>query len=405
MRDHLPFQNLDNEAWHRLSTHAAYAAWLLLLGGAIVGAWRWGGIDFKVYYAATRTWLQGGNPYDFAQVRAMLEATTGQSGNPYYYAPWFLFVVVPFGGLPFHVARAAWALCNGVLFWAGCRLALKALYWNPGGWRRPAVYISALYLFGWMTLRFEQAGIFIFVMLMSALVFWRRRMPWATGACLVLAVTKPQPAWIAIAALMLLGYKVFRPLVWATVTAGTALLLIAGPLTVQWFTLLFSSDARRGLVYAFGESADITAVRINTTFFDWAGSMNMPASVAQMGYVAVALIVVYFVLTTVLRSSRLSDVVSVGLVGSVLLAPYILQYDYVPLTFVLFYIYKTHRRAWPEYVVGLLLIGVFSVPLWERPISDGYWIAVLLGGALALRMLTRKNVPATANAQPASYSA
>lgn len=405
MKRHLPFQNLDSDAWYRLTTHAAHAAWLLLLGGAIVGAWLWGGVDFKVYHAATRTWLQGSNPYDFAQVRAILETITGQSGNPYYYAPWFLFAVVPFSVLPFHLARAAWALCNGLLFWSGCRLAVKVLQWNLDGWRRPAAYISALYLFGWMTLRFEQAAIFIFVMLMAALVFWQRRMPWATGVCLVLAATKPQPAWIAIAALMLFGYMVFRPVVWTTVTAGFALLLIAAPLTVQWATLLFSSDARRGLAYTFDESADVAAVRINTTFFDWAASMKMPAYIAQTGYIAIALIVIFFVFTTVFRNRSLSDVASVGLVGSVLLAPYILQYDYVPLTFVLFYIYKTHRRSLTEYAVGLLLVVVFSVPLWEQPISDGYWIALLLGGALALRLVTGENIAAPADAQPASYSA
>jgi hypothetical protein len=35
---------------------------------------------------------------------------------------------------------------------------------------------------------------------------------------------------------------------------------------------------------------------------------------------------------------------------------------------------------------GVILLGVLSVPVWERPISDGFWIVVGVTALAALRL-------------------
>lgn len=385
MMTHLPFRGLERAAWERLATVAAATAWWLSLGAAVFGAWQLGGVDFRGYYAASHVWLQGGDPYDYAQVGAVLQAVTGRVGNnPFYYPPWFLFVVAPFGGLPFQMARFVWAVLNGVLFWLGCRLAVGALGWRVTGWQRRVAYLSALYLFGWMTLRFEQAAIFVFVCLVAALVFWQRRRPWRAGLCLVLAATKPQPAWFAIGALLLYGFVTFRPVVRAAVGTLVAVLVAATVSVPGWWRALTSPTYARGLAYKLDGPDAIVARRINTTFFDWAAWLGASEAVATAGYVVLFALVTGVLLYAVRQGAGLHHVTAVGLVGSALLAPYALQYDYAPLVFVLFFVYRQYRRKSAGWIALVPIVGAMSVPLWERPMSDGYWIALFLGLALAV---------------------
>jgi drug/metabolite transporter (DMT)-like permease len=67
-----------------------------------------------------------------------------------------------------------------------------------------------------------------------------------------------------------------------------------------------------------------------------------------------------------------------------LLTPYALQYDYPPLVLALFWVYGAfpRGRSLQRWLALAVLVFVFSVPLWERPVYDGYWMLLGIAGLL-----------------------
>src|SRR3989304_9408 len=118
-----------------------------------------GGVDFGVYYAAGRIVLQGGNPYDYNQLFNEIISSTGKANNPYYYAPWFTWAVLPLALLPFKIARVVWAVINLILWVLGLKNLSKIMDWPPVGWRRWGIYTLAGIVFAWTTWSFEQVGV------------------------------------------------------------------------------------------------------------------------------------------------------------------------------------------------------------------------------------------------------
>ena len=68
------------------------------------------------------------------------------------------------------------------------------------------------------------------------------------------------------------------------------------------------------------------------------------------------------------------------LLVSFAITPYALQYDYPPLTIVLYWVMALSSRAGSIVIPALVLLLISSVLVWERPISDGYWIVIGLAG-------------------------
>jgi hypothetical protein len=84
---------------------AALAAWIMISLILAILAFAQGGVDFGVYYAAAQVALKGGNPYDYGQLAGEIVSAAGKLNNPYYYAPWFTWAMIPFTFLPFTIAR------------------------------------------------------------------------------------------------------------------------------------------------------------------------------------------------------------------------------------------------------------------------------------------------------------
>ena len=125
-------------------------------------AFVYGGVDFGVYYAAGRVVLQGGNPYDYQQLAGQIISSAGKINNPYYYAPWFTWVMLPLALLPFVVARIVWAVINFFLWNWGLFNLNKLVEWPQIGWRRWGMYLLVTFVFAWATWGSEQVGILIF---------------------------------------------------------------------------------------------------------------------------------------------------------------------------------------------------------------------------------------------------
>jgi hypothetical protein len=162
-------------------------------------------------------------------------------------------------------------------------------------------------------------------------------------------------------------------------------LLLFSTLAIRdWYEPILHGELPNGLTQVLNGPDQVTGIRINTTLLDWLRGFGLPdaiawgawglAVVASLGLLAWAwrrhVATIYLVLLSV----------ALGFV----ITPYTLQYDYPlmapALLWVLWQLPLVSRwRRW----IGLAVLALmFSVLLWESPISDGYWIALGLAGLL-----------------------
>lgn len=91
---------------------------LIAIAGGVVMAFLWArgplaGSDAFAYWTAVQRWLSG---QDIYQVIPGLDLPPSEGALPYAYAPWSLYVFLPFGLLPWEIAWFAWRVANIVLF-------------------------------------------------------------------------------------------------------------------------------------------------------------------------------------------------------------------------------------------------------------------------------------------------
>jgi hypothetical protein len=73
------------------------------------------------------------------------------------------------------------------------------------------------------------------------------------------------------------------------------------------------------------------------------------------------------------------------------ITPYALQYDFPPLTIVLFWSTALANYAASKKIPLLIISSIASVLIWERPISEGYWIVIGLCGLASWSWQVNKN--------------
>lgn len=363
---------------------ASMTLWVVATLVMAAGAFAYFGLDghdFRGYFAAAMVVRRGGNPYDYAQVAAVLREVTGEIGNfPYYYPPWFALALTPLTLLPFRLARALW-LGGNVVFWVGGLWALRAsLGWPRRGWQHGLASLAATYLFAWMTWRFEQLGVFLFLCLALALWAEQQRHPRWSGALLALALSKPTITALPVAALLLwwLRRRAWQPLQ-GFAAALLVLLLLSTPLLPGMLAQLQTPGVGQGLVQEMDGPGQAGYFRLTTTFPHWlAMSFAAPPSLVAILRAIALLLATGVTLWTVRHATSLSTVLSVAVIASFWVAPYALQYDFPPLTIPLFAALQSTAKEPPRtrVLAALLLAATLSVPLWERPISDGFWIVL-----------------------------
>lgn len=365
--------------WKKRADFAALCAWLSASGYMAITAWLWFGQDFRGYYAAAHVLLKGGNPYDYNQLAPVLLTLTGYMGNnPYYYPPWFAWFFVPLTPLPFAVARGVWLAINGFLWAFGLWRLGRLLQWPPPGWQRWLIFLLATFLFAWMTWRYEQTGILLFTLLVEALLALQEKRWFGAGVWLALLLLKPNIMLIPVGAITvwLLRQKQWQPVI-SLIAVSVGLLLAATVVTPDWYQPVFEPGFGRGLREVLDGPRRLVGMRINTTLVDWLAGLQVGGRSRTLIYTVAlangAIVLIYIVW----RSRSLHSVVVAALLISFLLTPYALQYDYPPLTFPLFWAMARLARTPSSVWVGAAISGfIASVPFWERPVSDGYWISL-----------------------------
>lgn len=378
------------------------AAWLILGAFLCVMAYLNYGEDFRGYYAAARVLAEGGNPYDYREVSQTLLAVTGRMGNnPFYYPPWFAWIFLPLVRLDFQVARAVWLAINFVLWNWGLLRLNKALGEFLNGWRRYGLFALATFSFAWITWRYEQAGILVFVLLVELILAVQQRKQARAGVLLALLLIKPN---ISLLIALGIGLWLTQNGMWRTVAVAVAVLLsllfISTIITPDWYQPFFEKGFGGGLTTALDGPDKIAALRINSTFPDWLATFGLARRFRNGLYALCAAAGLIFFIRSVQKPKDFLQLVSVSTLVSFSFTPYALQYDFpvliVPLFWGLQISLRQRQTRWLALVAALF---VFSVLFWQQNISWAYWIVVgvMCLNVAAYRAMKLQNAEPTPN--------
>jgi hypothetical protein len=388
----LPFVGLRRKEWERLGDAAALLSLALVVVLAGVAAHLYYGHDFRVYYAAARVVLAGGDPYDYGQVADMLRQITGYVGNnAYYYPPWFVLAMAPVALLPLSAARGVWIAVNLGLLLGGLALLADALDWKVRGWRRWLAWLGAFYLFGWVCLKFEQIGIALFSCTAWALWALRRDRDVQAGLAMALLLTKPNVTFLAFAYLAFASRRT-RPraalwtMLWLVVLAGVGTLLLPG-----WTAQLWDPEFGMGLTWLMDGPGRVQHARRLCTLPFWLAQWGIQGAPVYVLYGALAAAGLWLAITSQRLRSDLAYGTGVGMTFTLLLTPYALMYDYAVLIVGLLWVFRrlgqgvTRLKRWLSLAI---LAYMYSVLLWAGPEYDGYWLALGMGALLAILGVT-----------------
>lgn len=375
----LPAIIKNETAWGKRADFAALSAWLIASFFMTFTSWQSPGHDFRGYYAAARVLTAGGNPYDYTQVAPVLLSVTGHMGNnPHYYPPWFAWCFTPISCLPFQTARCIWLLFN-LTIWIISLLQLnKLLDWPERGWRRWLMFLLATYIFAGVTLHYEQIGIVLFALFVAVISAVRKEQWHLAGVWLALLLIKPNITFIPVIAITtwLARRGQWRPVV-VMCTLIASLFIVTTIATPDWYQPFFQQGFGRGLVVSFDGPNRITGYIINTTLLDWLKMLHVGESLRKMIYILVVIGGVYVCTHIVRKSKSILHVLATSLLVSFAITPYAFQYDYPPLTLMWFLATESctssMRAQWGGVAISIFIT---SVLIWERPISDGYWIVI-----------------------------
>jgi len=257
------------------------------------------------------------------------------------------------------------------------------------------MYLLATFIFAWSTWKHEQTGILLFALLIGALTALRNRnWNWA-GVWLALLLIKPNITLIPVVAIAvwLIRRGNWRPV--AIMCVLTISLLVVSTMTIpNWYQPFVRPDFGDGLVNVL-DGPQIVAIRINTTLSDWLKMLQIDDGIGSAIYASAIAISALILAAVVWRSESLVQVTIASLLVGFAITPYALQYDYPPLTLVLFWATALYPRSmWTITGRAAITFFIASVLFWERPISDGYWIVIGLIGLVIWSWWTgNKKVP------------
>jgi len=362
----------------KLADFATLSAWIITSITMAVIAYAQFGQDFRGYFAAAKVLLAGGNPYDYFQVAPILMEATGRVGNsPFYYPLWFGWLVSPLALLPYQVARAVWMAINVAVWFIGLS-RIQTLFDSPRkGWRTWSINLLATFIFAWSTWKFEQTGVILFAVTIEVLLAYKNKQWNHMGIYLAAALIKPNIMLIPVAILYLwlIRNKVYRPAVVMSALL-ISLVLVTTILTPNLYQPILQPNFGQGLTEVLDGPNKTTGIRLNTTMMDWLKMLQVPDRLQAIFYGIAILICFVIVANFILKSRSFLEITVIALLVNFAITPYALQYDFPPMTIVLFWSIALAVHAGSTRIPAFLVTFIGSVLIWERPISDGYWIVI-----------------------------
>ncbi len=366
---------------------AQVAALVLLVATARSGFDRLGavlGTDFLSFWAEGRLLANGGAPYDAAAHAAVQDAAfPGHRGYvAFFYPPLFLAICRALGTFDYFPALAIW-LAAGLSAYA---LAVRAWFRALLPAERPWLWIAAFPPV-FLALTHGQTALLVAALLGGGLLLVRSR-PWLGGVLLGLAAIKPQFGLLVPIALLLTGQ--WRAIAGAVLSAGAlagAVTLWLGP--IVWASWLGGLRAGNGAL----ASGAIGFEKVQSVFAAAriVGLTDLAANAVQA---IVALAVIAALAIASWRREFGPQLAAATLAGTVLVTPFVLDYDYVLLAFPLVAVLAGPLRRGD----GMIAAAVFVLPLAARGLAGlGLpllpFAAALLFAAAIRRALSPRTSP------------
>jgi len=314
--------------------------------------------DFYVYHLAARIGLAHGwaSIYDPSLFQPAVTPVVGRY-LPYLNPPLLAWLVTPLTVVPYAVAAVLWltllAACLGVTCW------LVA----PGGVTvRLAQLIGATALLPvFIGFEFGQASLLVVVVVAIAWWLIRRDRLLAAGLVLALLALKPQVAVLVPFALLLAGYRrVFVGWIVATVPLAVVSWLAVGPAGLK------GVKASLQLAQGLGGPLQISIWHVVP--------IAMLAAAAALLALMVTLVIAYRN-----RGRGPEMPIAAGLVGTVLVSPYVNYYDLAALVLAAWLVLRTQPRGWQRALIPALYLPVYLAPLWAWPavLAEAVWLLAL----------------------------
>jgi hypothetical protein len=341
----------------------AYATTILVLlataDGIVDNAGRPIGTDFANAYAAGRLALEGraGDAYNWPAHHTMQKRISGRQDIPYYgwhYPPTFLLIAAAIAVLPYLGAL--------LVYQAGTLIAYLAVVRSIAG--RPEAWLLALAFPGvFVNITHGHNGFITAALLGGGLVVLDRR-PLLAGALFGCLAYKPQLGLLIPLVLAATGrWRVFAAAA-ATIlalSALTAVMLGSEVFIAFWRSLpLTQLVVREGAPGFYKIQSVYAALRLLGAPADLATAAQL---FATLGTAAAAV--------ALWRSSAAFELKAAGLIlGSVIVTPYVLDYDLVVLAPAIAFL-AAHglRQGFAPYEAALL-VALWVVPFVARSIAD-----------------------------------
>jgi hypothetical protein len=223
------------------------------------------------------------------------------------------------------------------------------------------------------------------------MIAYKNRQWTRMGIFLALALIKPNIMLIPIAiiSLWLIRNKILRPvIVMSALLVG--LVAVTTLLTPDWYQPILQPHFGQGLTEVLDGPDKTTGIRLNTTLMDWLKMFRVPDGMRNILYGIAVFVCIILVAKTIWNSKSFMEVTVIALLVNFAITPYALQYDFPPMVIPMFWGLARSSEMVSKKIPILLMILIASVLIWERPISDGYWIVIGLSLLTAWSMKTEK---------------
>ena len=203
--------------------------------------------DFLTYWTAGRLNAQGINPYDADRVLALERDVGWTKPHAYriWYPPWTIGFFMPLASMPYSTARFVWYLLSLGAIVVSADWLWRAYGGDPGK-RGIAWLVAATFAPVPIVWKTGQVSPIMLLGIVGFLAAMRTNRPLRAGACLALAASKPQLAYLLWPALVLDATRTrdLRPVVSVAITIGLALgaASIANPNVLAQFSAVSRSE-------------------------------------------------------------------------------------------------------------------------------------------------------------------
>jgi hypothetical protein len=324
--------------------------------------------DFYVYYLAAQIGRMHGwaAMYDPAVFLPPVTAAVGKP-LPYLNPPELAWLVTPLSYLPYTLA--GW-------IWTGLLAATLGITWYLVAPERGLVRLihivgAAALLPVFVGILFGQVSLAVVVAV--ALAWWllSRGHPWLAGLALSALILKPQIAYLVPLALLLSGHwRVV--LAWITISVPLALVTLLATGTGVFHQIAESLQAVSGVPGPIQSSL----------------LRQLPVPLAVTGILLVLGVSAFILWRS--RGAGPSLPIAVGLIGSILVTPYVNFYDLSALVLAAWLILRLNPPRWQKAVTLGMYVPLYGAPIWPlvTVLCLCGWL-VSLAAAFSLRRVAR----------------